>query len=114
MQLLVEHGASVDALDSNGWNALHHACRSGRTDSAKYLLSISQDPGLVTGDKEKKNALMLAVEDSKVDVVVHLVKDGRLKNNVNAVDANGWTALHRASKVGSKEIVKILLEHGAK
>jgi len=114
LRLLVEHGASVDLLDSNGWTALHHACRSGKTESVKYLLSVGADPTLVTGDQQKKTTLMLATVDDKLEAVDCLLKDHRLKNLLNVQDAYGWTALHYAMKVGSKDISKALLEHGVK
>jgi len=114
LQVLVEHGASVNTADSNGWTALHHACRSGKVGSAKYLLSVGADPTATTGDEYQRNALMLAVQDSKLDVVSHLLKDKRLKDHLNDQDKYGFTALHMAMKVGCKDIGKALLDHGAK
>ncbi len=39
MALLVEHGADVLAVDEHGKSALHHAARSGNTQSVLFLLS---------------------------------------------------------------------------
>jgi ankyrin repeat protein len=114
LQVLVEHGACVATVDQNGWNALHHACRSGKVASAKYLLSVGADPKSTTADTHKKTALMLATEDSKYDIVAHLLKDRRLKDHLNEQDAHGYTALHYAMKVGSKDIGRALLDQGAK
>merc|ERR1719161_2933231 len=114
LQVLVEHGASLDALDNNGWTALHYACRSGKASSAKYLLSVRADPTLITGDKHKKSTLMLATEDMKTDLVDHLVRKCGLKHHLNRQDSHGFTVLHHAMKVGSKDIVKLLLDEGAK
>jgi len=114
LQVLVDHGASVDTLDNNGWTALHYACRSGKASSAKYLLSVRADPTLITGDKHKKSTLMLATEDMKTDLVDHLVRKCGLKHHLNRQDSHGFTVLHHAMKVGSKDIVKLLLDEGAK
>jgi len=115
LQFLVEHGSAIDALDKNGWTALHHACRSGKSDSAKYLASVSADPSLVTGDELRQTALMLAAMDAKSDLVTHLLKqERRVKDQISLQDTHGWTALHYAMKNGSKDTVKILLDQGAK
>lgn len=115
LKLLVEHGASLDDVDSNGWTALHHVCRSGTEKAAKYLLSVCQDLCLVTRDKLMKTPLMLAVEDDKLDVVTHVVQKVRKVNNhLNVQDAEGCTALHHAMRKGQKNIVKVLLESQAK
>lgn len=113
-KLLVEHGASADAVDGNGWTALHHACRSGKSATATYLLGICTDPSAVTGDKYMRTPLMLAIEDDKREVVTHLLRDKKLQNQMNAKDAHGWTALHCAMKRGSKDIVKVLLDYRVK
>jgi ankyrin repeat protein len=115
LQLLVDHSAQVDVLDKHGWNALHYACRSGREDSAKYLVSVSANPALPTNDSYKKTTLMLAVEDGKPGLVHFLAKhNAETRKQLNAQDANGWTALHFAMKGGSKDIVQDLLDQGAK
>lgn len=114
VQVLVEHGASVDTLDNNGWTALHYACRSGKAGSAKYLLGVGADPTLITKDQHKKSTLMLATEDGKSDLVAHLVIECRLKDKLNLQDSHGLTVLHHAMKVGCKDIVKLLLDYGAK
>eukprot|EP00746_Dinoflagellata_sp_MGD_P164140 gnl/MRDRNA2_/MRDRNA2_92610_c0_seq1.p1 gnl/MRDRNA2_/MRDRNA2_92610_c0~~gnl/MRDRNA2_/MRDRNA2_92610_c0_seq1.p1 ORF type:complete len:379 (-),score=91.68 gnl/MRDRNA2_/MRDRNA2_92610_c0_seq1:214-1350(-) len=114
LQVLVEHGASVNEVDNQGWTALHHACRSGKVGSAKYLLSVGADPKAITGDEHQRSALMLATQDCKLDVVVHLLKDKRLKDHLNQQDAYGFTALHHAMKVGCKDIGRALLDQGVK
>ena len=43
--LLLEHGASVDAVDSIGASALHSACQFNRFDCVQYLVKEGADVG---------------------------------------------------------------------
>ena len=38
VQVLLGQGAELDAMDKNGWQALHHAARAGFVDVAKLLV----------------------------------------------------------------------------
>jgi ankyrin repeat protein len=40
---LIDQGANVDATDSNGMTALHHACVNGHYEVAKLLLERNAD-----------------------------------------------------------------------
>ncbi|MFQ5995056.1 MAG: ankyrin repeat domain-containing protein [Acidiferrobacterales bacterium] len=55
-------------------------------------------------------AMWTAAKSGDVDTVQHLL---RKSVDVNAADANGWTALMFAAKQGNREIVRILLSAGA-
>jgi ankyrin repeat protein len=63
-------------------------------------------------NKGSQNALMIACAHGSQQVVEMLFTiDGT--HDLEAVDADGWTALHHASKQGSKEILDILCQKGA-
>ena len=49
VQMLKKAGANAYAMDSEGFTALHHACKSKRTEVVKYLLKIAPDLLLLRG-----------------------------------------------------------------
>ena len=40
IELLLTHGANIDAIDKNGWSPLHHAADNDHYDACKYLLNM--------------------------------------------------------------------------
>lgn len=66
VELLLQHGANINACDSRGQIPLHHSFLRGRTEIAKLLLSRGADPQTV--DKEGKTPFHL-VEESALDDV---------------------------------------------
>ncbi|XP_016461004.1 ADP-ribosylation factor GTPase-activating protein AGD1 isoform X1 [Nicotiana tabacum] len=66
VELLLQHGANINACDSRGQIPLHHSFLRGRTEIAKILLSRGADPQAV--DKEGKTPFHL-VEESALDDV---------------------------------------------
>mmetsp|Transcript_40078 Transcript_40078/g.127567 ORF Transcript_40078/g.127567 Transcript_40078/m.127567 type:complete len:373 (-) Transcript_40078:52-1170(-) len=109
---LVDRKADVSAKDKNGWCCLHHACRNGKTEVAKFLISLQMDPALMTTDH--KTTLMLAAMEGKLDLVKELVKYEGVRAQAPVKDAFSVSALHCAAKEGSQEIAKLILECGAK
>lgn len=113
MKLIVEQKGSIKATDANGWTALLHACRNGKTDAAKYLIAtLNCDPCVTTSDQ--KTSLILATTEGKTDLVKFLLGNKAVRAQVQDKDSLGWTALHYAVKDGSAEIVKLLIEQQAK
>ncbi|XP_022980787.1 ADP-ribosylation factor GTPase-activating protein AGD3-like [Cucurbita maxima] len=68
LELLLQCGANVNAIDSRHQSALHHCIVKGKTGFAKLLLSRGADPRAVNGDG--KTPLELAVELKLNDVEV--------------------------------------------
>lgn len=112
LKAIMDQKGEMAKEDHNGWTALHHACRNGRNEHIKHLVSVSANLAAVT--KDKKTCLMLAVIEGKVDLVRDLMKYKQCKQSVTEKDAFGQSALHYASKDGSLDIVKHLLENMAK
>jgi len=88
MRLLVEHGADPNITNNNGDTPLMAAA------------------GIGWGANFTTNA-----PGSPMPAVRYCVELG---NNVNAVDQAGYTALHGAGYTGNNEMVKFLVEKGAK
>ncbi|XP_059285469.1 ADP-ribosylation factor GTPase-activating protein AGD3-like isoform X1 [Lycium ferocissimum] len=73
VELLLQHGANINACDSRGQIPLHHSFLRGRTEIAKLLLSRGADPQAV--DKEGKTPFHLVKESALGDVeIIALLK----------------------------------------
>ncbi|KAG7018400.1 ADP-ribosylation factor GTPase-activating protein AGD3 [Cucurbita argyrosperma subsp. argyrosperma] len=68
LELLLQCGANVNAIDSRHQSALHHCIVKGKTGFAKLVLSRGADPRAVNGDG--KTPLELAVELKLNDIEV--------------------------------------------
>ena len=93
-QLLLEHGANVNAKVQGHWTPLH--CAAWQDDSAQ------------TSDGD--TPIHRASENRHVVIARLLLKHGA---DVNALGKGEWTPLHTASRLGHLEIGKLLLEYGA-
>lgn len=89
MRLLLEHGADASITTEEGATPLMAAAGVG-------IWHVGESAGT---NEEAFEAVKLCYE---------------VGNNVNAVDTNGDTALHGAAHRGANEIVKFLVEKGAK
>lgn len=112
VKALLARGASVTEEDGNGWMPIHHACRNGKTEVVKYLISTNVDASKTT--KDGKTSLMLATVEGSVDVMNELLKSTKVRSQVTDKDVLGRTALHIAVKEGFIEITKSLMERSAR
>jgi ankyrin repeat protein len=60
-ELLIQHGAAVNARDSTGWNPLHLASYGGYDDLVRLLLAKNADFKIVTNDT-RQTMLVLAID----------------------------------------------------
>lgn len=109
---LQEFKSDVAGKDNNGWTALHHACRNGKGESLKLLISMHADPATAT--KDHKTTVMLAAMEGKADLVRELFKWKTCRMQVGDKDTLGGTALHFAVKSGACELAKLLIENTAR
>src|SRR5439155_12704058 len=132
---LLEHGANPNArmtkeptdgarnvLDRIGSTPFLQAAKLADVPYMRLLLEHGADPSMTT--EEGATPLMAAAgvgiwqvgesagTNDDAFEAVRLCYD--LGNDVNAVDANGDTALHGAAHRGPNELVKFLVEKGAK
>jgi ankyrin repeat protein len=106
--LLIEHNASVDLVDKDGWTALHLASSEGHHDIAALLIEHNASVDLV--EKDGRTALHLALSKGHRDIAALLIEHNA---SVDLVSKNGWTALHLASSKGHCDITGLLIEHNA-
>jgi len=111
-----------NVLNRVGSTAFLQAAKLGDVQYMKLLLEYGADPSITT--EEGATPMMAAAgvgiwqlgesagtNEEVFEAVKLCYEQG---NDVNAVDANGDTALHGAAHRGSNEIVQFLVEHGAK
>lgn len=124
LQLLVDHGAKLDAVNPDGANALMLATIGARVPVVKYLL----DKGLDVNAKSNlnTNALFGAVQSGNVELVELLLAKGI---EVNLVSKENRTAMDMATQIADDalqaqmrnapgadpaKVVELLRKHGAK
>ena len=78
----------MNAVDENGMTALHHAARSGCTDSVGVLSDSKADVN--ASDKYRQTALMYAAVNGHTETVQALLNAGA---DMNKQDKYGNTAL---------------------
>ncbi|KAI3785930.1 hypothetical protein L1987_45056 [Smallanthus sonchifolius] len=73
VELLLQHGASINASDSNGQTPLHHSIIRGRLAIARLLLSRGADP--LASDREGKTPRQLVTELGIDDIEITSTKE---------------------------------------
>ncbi len=138
MQALLEAGADPNAhiarklwfsptshdrgwIDQAGATPFWRAAMSTDVEAMKVLVAAGADPSLKTDGGA--TALMVASglgwignfsqnpPDSWAEAVEYCLE---LENDINAVDKDGFTALHGAASRGDNEIVQLLVDRGAR
>jgi len=109
LNAILDCGANVNLIDSNGWTALHHAAEKGDLKAAEILLDNKANINAFSN--ARKTPLHLAAFNNKVEMVRLLLSR---KASLEFESEDKCTALHFAAKKGSLECVKELLMAGAK
>jgi len=103
-KLLVEAGANLEEVDSDGRNCAHFAALSGCSKIIEYLAFHNKTSLLSAEDKDKRTTLHLAATANEGDTVTALIEGGV---NANARDSKNDTPLTAALLVESGAAVSI-------
>jgi hypothetical protein len=107
---LVAKGADVNAKGKySGWTPLILASKKGEVELVNYLLSYGADVNIESGVRGR-TAIMEAARNRKIGAVKALLT---ADPDLDAVDWEGYTVLMFAAVSGQRDIVEVLLTHGA-
>ncbi|MBN1492323.1 MAG: ankyrin repeat domain-containing protein [Phycisphaerae bacterium] len=108
VRLLVEHKADMTAKTRYGGDMpIHLAAKQGFAEVVEVLLAAGAKVDSL--DENRSTALIDAAEMNQPKVAKVLLENGAV---VERLTAHGMP-LHIAARDGSKELIKLLLEHGA-
>lgn len=110
MRLLLEKKTDVNKLNVNLWSALHSATFACSVEAVQLLLDHG---AVVSEDSDLWTCLHVAAEKGDPPLIDCLFK-GCKDLDVNAKHNSAWTPLHIAVYNQRTEVVKSLLDHGAK
>lgn len=129
---LIEHGADVNTITTDGWSPLYLTAFRGKTFAAEHLLEAGAD--LLQSDSKGRSPLAIAkatkhsqmipiltkaaaarmfeaTREGKSSVLQTLIEEYSL--DVNQKDEQQQTPLHVAMEYGNEGVVKILISCGA-
>lgn len=114
LQLLVNAGANINALDRKKRDVLNIAITTRNPELARVALELGADPTLVTSVYDG-GAIIYGSAKGAVEIVEMLIKAGAPLNRVNNL---GWTPLLEVAILGNGSgkyisIANILIEAGA-
>ncbi|XP_067627206.1 ankyrin repeat, SAM and basic leucine zipper domain-containing protein 1 [Eurosta solidaginis] len=102
VQVLLKHGAVINASDKYGTTPFMHACKNGYTSVVRRML---QDVSFDAVDNQGCTPIFHAIENNRLDIVKLLVEAG-----VNATIANrkGYTPVQVAQFHGFYDMLELL------
>ncbi len=109
---LLNRNVDVNAMDIDGWGALHIALAQERPDLALVLINAGANVNAINGDGD--SPIHISVIKGYEDIVDKLIGVGADVNvSVTIGVHEGYTPLHWAIRHGNKSIITLLLKKGA-
>jgi ankyrin repeat protein len=106
-KLLLEKGANIDTTCKGDYTPLHLAAWNGHDEIVDLLLQRGAD---VNAKVAGASALWMAASKGYTPIVRALISNGA---DINARDNGGYAPLHESAGGGHRQVVEILVEHGA-
>jgi ankyrin repeat protein len=106
VSLLLDHHASVDIRDGDGYYPIHYAASAGNMIAIGFIHGAS----IKVKTKAGETALYLACANAYFDAARVLLNCGA---GVNVFDDGNYTLLKGAARSGSTKVVELLIKHGA-
>ena len=108
IKYLVEKGANINGMRTDGCTVLHSAITKGTLEIVKYLVEKGADVnGKIT---DGSTVLHSAVTKHRLEIVKYLVEKGA---DVDSEDTKDITVLHAAVNTDDPEIIKYCVEQVA-
>jgi ankyrin repeat protein len=112
VKFLIENGAIVNHRALSGWTPLHLSSFHGNVEILKFLLSQGADATLL--QNMHQTPLFVSVQEGHFYAAKCLLKNEKGCATVNQMDIFGRTPLFISAEKGFIDIVKLLVDHGAK
>ena len=109
LKLLMKYGGSP-TLKEDGIALL---TRSDIFNSQLLQLYIKKGGNIKELERKETTKLMQAVMLNSLDGAITILRNKQEKDNIDKKDAEGWTALIYACKLGYKDFIKLLIDNGA-
>jgi ankyrin repeat protein len=106
IKVILDQGARVSAVDSEGRTPLRMAVDLRKWEAAKLLADSGSNPFSTAGDGKTPAALALAAGPGALRAIF----SGKA---ISSQDVAGNTILHYAAQTGSSELITLLIELGA-
>ena len=109
LEIVVNHGADIDAINKTNATALMLACEKGKKDAIDVLLNAGANPNFADADGDTC-LHYIARNDCCTEVVQAVISHGA---DVNVMNENNVTALMIACVRGNMHVINVLLNAGA-
>ena len=106
LKVLIDLGASLNGVDSNGRIPLRLAVDMNAWEQAKLLADAGSDPFSVAVDSKTPGEIAIARGNDMIRAIFSGVA-------IRKTDSLGNTALHYAARMGKPEAISVLLDLGA-
>ncbi|KAL8693855.1 MAG: hypothetical protein Q9218_001411 [Villophora microphyllina] len=117
--LMIQNGASIEALNATGKTALQLAVLNRRREATEILLASGADVSFASTELSLGGNILHAaatgIRSEETMVSDLLMKYAKLRSApvLNGTNSEGWTPLHKSAYFGDYDAVTALLHHGA-
>lgn len=100
----------LHAKNSEGWNSIQYAAKSGIINVFKYLVEKGVD--IKNRSKQTgKNCLHTACEKGNIEICKYILKERKESTLITQVDKHEQHVGHFAAKSGNTDILSLLIDH---